>query len=115
MEAIRRAKARNDYGPDPSLDLQAGAHLKVKSEKLFPPTFNEETGDFWGPTLSLVMEIIDDGTEEGDADGETFADRFELKIDEEFLDTLGIEEKALRNSRKADFTAEQIKSLKRLV
>jgi len=108
MKPIRRAEARNNYGPDPYLDLQAGAHLKVKDQRIFEPKFHEETGAFWSPTLLLTQEVVDDGTEEGEADELTFADRFELKIDEDVRDQLGFEDdKPLRNSTKADFTKAQ--------
>ena len=77
MKPIRRVEAQNNFGPDPSLELLSGAHLKVKGQKLFEPKFHEETGDLWTPTLSLILEVIDDGTEEGEADELTFSDRFE--------------------------------------
>jgi hypothetical protein len=48
MVAIRRTKAKEEFGPDPSLDLPQGAHLKITSSKLFAPRFHEETGDLWG-------------------------------------------------------------------
>jgi len=31
MVAIRKTKAKEEFGPDPSLDLPQGAHLKVMS------------------------------------------------------------------------------------
>src|SRR5215207_7506346 len=111
MVAIRRAEARTDFGPDPSLTLSTGAHLKVKSYKIFEPKFHEETGDLWSPTLSLILEVVDDYTEDGNADGLTFADRFEFKLDEEIIEALGVEEKALRNSNISDFNAEERKQL----
>src|SRR5215211_6699117 len=108
MVAIRRAEARTDFGPDPSLTLSTGAHLKVKSYKIFEPKFHEETGDLWSPTLSLILEVVDDYTEDGNADGLTFADRFEFKLDEEIIEALGVEEKALGNSNISDFNAEDL-------
>jgi hypothetical protein len=112
MVAIRRQKTRNpDYGPDPAIDLPGGAHLKVKGQKLFTPRFHEDTGDLWSPTLSLILEVVDDFTEEGSYDGLTFADRFELKVDEDMLDTLGLEEKSLRDANASDFTAEERKKI----
>ena len=111
MVAIRRAEARTDFGPDPSLTLSTGAHLKVKSYKIFEPKFHEETGDLWSPMLSLILEVVDDYTEDGNADGLTFADRFEFKLDEEIIEALGVEEKSLRNSNISDFNAEERKQL----
>jgi hypothetical protein len=108
MKPIRRAEARNSYGPDPSLNLHPGAHLKVKGQRLFEPKFHEETGALWTPALMLTLEVVDDGTEEGEADGLTFADRYELKIDEDVRDQLSFEDdKALRNSNASAFTKAQ--------
>jgi hypothetical protein len=108
MKPIRRVEAQNNFGPDPCLELLSGAHLKVKGQKLFEPKFHEETGDLWTPTLSLILEVIDDGTEEGEADELTFSDRFELKIDETLYGDLGVEDdKELRTSKASDFDKKQ--------
>jgi hypothetical protein len=53
-----RAKASEDYGPDPALDLPGGAHLGIKSVKVFPPKFNEDTGDLWGSIVSMRLTVI---------------------------------------------------------
>src|SRR5215212_963235 len=107
MKPIRRKQANNDFGPDASMSLPQAAHLKVKSYKLFEPKFHEETGALWTPTLSLIQEVIDD-YDEGDYDGETFSDRFELKIDDDLYEALGIEDdKPLRNSTSKDWNKEQ--------
>jgi hypothetical protein len=97
-----RAKASEDYGPDPALDLPGGAHLGIKSVKVFPPKFNEDTGDLWGSIVSMRLTVIDDRTEDGDADGLEFDDRFELKIDED----LGFDDDKLKNANVRDFTKE---------
>src|SRR5215211_7153157 len=83
MVAIRKTKAKEEFGPDPSLDLPQGAHLKVTSSKLFAPKFHEETGDLWGSKVSLKQKVVDDRTEDGDADGLEFFDSFDLKFDED--------------------------------
>src|SRR5215207_2603331 len=90
MVAIRRTKAKEEFGPDPSLDLPQGAHLKVTSPKLFAPKFHEETGDLWKSKVSLKLKVVDDRTEDGDADGLEFFDSFDLKFDEEVAKKLGV-------------------------
>ena len=107
MVAIRKTKAKEEFGPDPSLDLPQGAHLKVTSSKLFAPKFHEETGDLWKSKVSLKLKIIDDRTEYGDADGLEFFDSYDLKFDEDVAEEFGIgpEEGA------KDFTKEQREEL----
>ena len=122
MVAIRRTKAKEQFGPDPSLDLPQGAHLKVTSPKLFAPKFHEETGDLWKSKVSLKQKVVDDRTEDGDADGLEFFDSFDLKFDEEVAKKLGVGpeegakdndgkkltlDKFLKNAKKSDFTEEQ--------
>jgi hypothetical protein len=122
MVAIRKTKAKEEFGPDPSLDLPQGAHLKVMSSKLFAPKFHEETGDLWKSKVSLKLKVVDDRTEDGDADGLEFFDTFELKFDEDVAKKFGIGpeegakdkdgkkltfEKFLDNAKKSDFTEEQ--------
>jgi hypothetical protein len=122
MVAIRKTKAKEEFGPDPSLDLPQGAHLKVVSSKLFAPKFHEETGDLWKSKVSLKLKVVDDRTEDGDADGLEFFDTFELKFDEDVAKKFGIGpeedakdkdgkkltlEKFLDNANKRDFTEEQ--------
>jgi hypothetical protein len=122
MVAIRKTKAKEEFGPDPSLDLPQGAHLKVTSSKLFAPKFHEETGDLWESKVSLKQKVVDDRTEDGDADGLEFFDSFDLKFDEDIAKKYGIgpEEGAkdkdgkkltldnfLKNANKRDFTEEQ--------
>jgi hypothetical protein len=122
MVAIRKTKAKEEFGPDPSLDLPQGAHLKVTSSKLFAPKFHEETGDLWGSKVSLKQKVVDDRTEDGDADGLEFFDSFDLKFDEDVAKKLGIGpeegakdndgkrltlDKFLNNANKRDFTEEQ--------
>jgi hypothetical protein len=109
MVAIRKttAKANQEFGPDPSLDLPLGAHLKVKSAKLFEPKFHAETGDLWSSAVSLKLEVVDDRTAEGDADGLEFFDRFELKMDED----LGYDDEALKRGNIRDFSADEREEL----
>jgi hypothetical protein len=123
MVKIRKTKAREEeFGPDPSLDLPQGAHLKVMSSKLFAPKFHEETGDLWKSKVSLKQKVVDDRTEDGDADGLEFFDSFDLKFDEDVAKKLGIGpeegakdnegkrltlDKFLNNANKRDFTEEQ--------
>jgi len=103
MVSIRKTKAKEEFGPDPSLDLPQGAHLKVMSAKLFPPRFHEETGDLWKSVVSCKLEVVDDRTVDGDADGLEFFDTFELKVDEE----LGYDDKKLKDANIRNFTKEQ--------
>src|SRR5215212_9819535 len=107
MVAIRKTKAKEEFGPDPSLDLPQGAHLKVMSAKLFPPRFHEETGDLWKSVVSCKLEVVDDRTVDGDADGLEFFDTFELKVDEE----LGYDDKKLKDANIRNFTKEQQQEL----
>src|ERR687898_2617515 len=122
MVAIRRTKANEEFGPDPSLDLPQGAHLKITSSKLFAPKFHDETGDLWKSKVSLKLKIIDDRTEDGDADGLEFFDSFDLKFDEDVAKEFGIGpeegakdndgkrltlDKFLNNANRSDFTEEQ--------
>jgi hypothetical protein len=123
MVAIRKTKAKEEeFGPDPSLDLPQGAHLKVTSSKLFAPKFHEETGDLWKSKVSLKLKVVDDRTEEGAADGLEFFDSYDLKFDEDVARkfSIGPEEgakdmdgkkltldKFLNNANKHDFTEEQ--------
>src|SRR5215216_4867757 len=107
MVAIRKTKAKEEFGPDPSLDLPQGAHLKVMSSKLFAPKFHEKTGDLWKSMVSCRLNVVDDRTADGDADGLEFLDTFELKVDEE----LGYDDKKLKDANIRDFTKEQREEL----
>jgi len=122
MVAIRKTKAKEEFGPDPSLDLPQGAHLRIENTKLFAPKFHEETGDLWKPKISLKLRVVDDRTEDGDADDLEFFDAYDLKFDEDVAQRLAIgpEEGAkdkdgkrltldrfLNKSNKSDFTEEQ--------
>jgi hypothetical protein len=103
MVAIRKTKAKEEFGPDPSLDLPQGAHLKVMSAKLFPPKFHEETGDLWKSVVSCKLKVVDDRTAEGGADDAEFFDTFELKVDED----LGYDDKKLKDANIRDFSKKQ--------
>jgi hypothetical protein len=107
MVAIRRTRAKEEFGPDPSLDLPQGAHLKVTSSKLFAPKFHDETGDLWKSVVSCKLKVVDDRTAEGEADDAEFFDTFELKVDEE----LGYDDKKLKDANIRDFTKEQREEL----
>jgi hypothetical protein len=108
MVAIRKTKAKEEeFGPDPSLDLPQGAHLKVMSAKLFAPKFHEETGDLWKSMVSCKLKVVDDRTAEGGADEAEFFDTFELKVDEE----LGYDGKKLKDANTRDFAKEQREEL----
>ncbi len=122
MVAIRKTKAKEEFGPEPSLDLPQCAHLKVTSSKLFAPRFHEETGDLWKSKFSLKFKVVDDRTEDGDADGLEFFDGYDLKFDEDVAKKFSIGpeegakdkdgkkltlEKFLNNANKRDFTEEQ--------
>ena len=107
MVSIRKTKAKEEFGSDPSLDLPQGAHLKVMSSKLFAPKFHEETGDLWKSVVSGKLKVVDDRTADGGADGLEFFDTFELKVDEE----LGYDHKKLKHANIRDFTNEQQEEL----
>ena len=120
---IRRTAApENDFQPDPTLNLEHGAHLRIAGSKLFEPKFNEENGDLWGAMVSLRLRVVDDRTEGGDADDLEFFDRFDLKFDADVAKELQIGpeegakddngkklsvEKFLKNANKRDFNGEQ--------
>jgi hypothetical protein len=88
---IRRTAApENDFQPDPTLNLEHGAHLRIAGSKLFEPKFNEENGDLWGAMVSLRLRVVDDRTEDGDADDLEFFDRFDLKFDADVAKELQI-------------------------
>ena len=122
MVAIRRTRAKEEFGPDPSLDLPQGAHLKVTTPKLFAPKFHEETGDIWKSKVSLKLKVVDDRTEDGDADGLEFFDSYDLKFVQDVAKKFGIGpeegakdndgkrltlDKFLNNANKRDFTEQQ--------
>src|SRR5215212_5855018 len=122
MVEIRKTSAKVDFGPDPVLDLPDGAHLRIETSTLFPPKFHEESGDLWKSKVSLKLKVVDDRTEDGDADGLEFFDGYDLKFDEDVAKKFGIGpeegakdkdgkkltlEKFLNNANKRDFTDEQ--------
>jgi hypothetical protein len=107
MVAIRKTKVKEEFGPDPSLDLPQGAHVKVMSAKLFAPRFHDETGDLWKSVVSCKLKVVDDRTAEGEADDAEFFDTFELKVDED----LGYDDKKLKDANTHNFTKEQREEL----
>jgi hypothetical protein len=90
MVAIRKTKAKEEFGPDPVLDLPDGAHLRIENATLFNPKFHEETGDLWKSKVSLKLKVVDDRTEDGDADDLEFFDGYDLKFDEDVAKKFGI-------------------------
>ena len=124
---VRRVAApENDFTPDPSLDIPQGAHLRIVGSKYFAPKFAEESGDLWGAMVSLRLKVVDDRTEDGDADDQEFFDRFNLKFDAEVAkaSNIGPEEGAtdskgkklsltqfLKNANKRDFDKAQQEAL----
>jgi len=89
------------------LELKSGAHLKIKNAKDFDPKWGEDDGALWNARISARILVVDDHTEAGDADGHEFTDHFDLKVDTDILDELGLEDKDLEKATKADFTKEQ--------
>jgi hypothetical protein len=113
VKPIRRAESRSNHGPDPALTLENGAHLKIADQRIFEPKFHEESGAFFGAALMLTQEVVDDRTADGDADGLTFGDKFEFKIDEDVREELfGYkDDKPFRDVKKADLTKAQQEAL----
>ena len=109
MRTIRKTKARDTgiFEDSAVLELKHGAHLKIKSATLFDPKWGEEDGALWNANISPRIVVVDDHTEDGEADGLAFTDRFDLKVDADILDELGLEDKDLNDARKADFTKHQ--------
>ena len=124
---VRRVVApENDFTTDPSLDIPQGAHLRIVGPKYFAPKFAEESGDLWGAMVSLRLKVVDDRTEDGDADDQEFFDRFNLKFDAEVAkaNNIGPEEgttdskgkklsltQFLKNANKRDFDKAQQEAL----
>jgi hypothetical protein len=90
MVAIRKTTAKEESGPDPVLDLPNGAQLRIGRATLFPPRFHDETGDLWRSKVSLKLKVVDDRTEDGDADDLEFFDGYDLKFDEDVAKRFGI-------------------------
>jgi hypothetical protein len=90
MVRIRKTKAKEEFGPDPVLDLPEGAHLRIENATLFPPKFHPETGALWRSKVSLKLKVVDDRTEDGEADDLEFFDGYDLKFDEDVAAKLGI-------------------------
>jgi hypothetical protein len=122
MVTIRKTKAKEEFGPDPVLDLPNGAHLRIESATLFAPKFHEESGDLWKSKVSCKLKVVDDRTEDGDADGLEFFDSYVLKFDEDVAKKFGIGpeegakdregkkltlDKFFNNAGKVDFTEQQ--------
>jgi hypothetical protein len=124
---VRRVAApENDFTTDPSLDIPQGAHLRIVGSKYFAPKFAEESGDLWGAMVSFRLKVVDDRTEDGDADDQEFFDRFNLKFDAEVAkaSNIGPEEgttdskgkklsltQFLKNANKRDFDKAQQEAL----
>lgn len=113
MKTIRRSRAKEteNFSENVVLNLGHGAHLKIKSTKLFPPKFNEDDGSLWAASISARIVVVDDRTEDGDDDGKEFTDKFPLKMDLDILEKLSLEDGDLENAVDSAFTPEQQKAL----
>ncbi len=109
MKTIRksRAKESESFADNAVIENDHGAHLKIKSIKLFPPKFNEDDDSLWSASISARIVVVDDRTEDGEDDGKEFNDRFDLKMDLDVLEELGLKDEDLKNAEKSDFTKEQ--------
>jgi hypothetical protein len=103
VKKIRKSLARDGNFDSAVLSLPQGAHLRIKSYKLFPPKFNDEDGDLWVSRIKVRLEVANDRTEEGAADGLEFDDTFDLKIDPD----LGFEPKDIGDGNIRDFDEEE--------
>jgi len=103
VKKIRKSPARDGNFDSAVLSLPQGAHLRIKSYKLFPPRFNDEDGDLWVARIKVRLEVVDDRTEEGAADGLEFDDTFDLKIDPD----LGFEPEDINSGNIRDFDEEE--------
>ena len=121
---VRRGAAP-DYEQDAVLNLPQGADLKIAGIRPLPPRFDEETGDFRAAAYIFTLEVIDD-RDEGEDNGKTFGDFYELKFDREVAAEHGIGpvegakdsdgkklsfSKFLRNANREQFSAEQAVAL----
>ena len=114
MKIIRksRAKEKSEFNEDSAvLDLDNGALLEVLSAQRFDAKFDEETGNFWRARIAARIKVVDDRTEEGEDDDKEFTDYFDLKVDLDVLDELGLDDEDLRDATNGDFTPEQRKAL----
>ncbi len=118
MKTIRKseAKPQGDF-ESAVLNLPNGAHLKAKDVKLFGPKFAKAKKDqdnlnveetFWVPNIQVRFVVVDDRTEDGDADGAEFTDKFELKLDTKLLEESGFDESRLKGGPvRSSFTEEE--------
>ena len=69
MKAIQRAPETEENSFSSAvLDLPAGAHLRIKSTKIWPPKFHDETGALMPAAIVARMVVVDDfgdGTYDG--------------------------------------------------
>ena len=109
MKTIRKTRARETgmFEDSAVLELKAGAHLQIKDTKVFDPKWGEDDGALWSANIAARIKVLDDHTEAGNADGLEFTDRFDLKVDADILDELGLDDKDLEKATKADFTKHQ--------
>jgi hypothetical protein len=109
VKTIRKSRAKeNDAFADSAvIHVEHGAHLKIKSVKLFPPKFNEEDDSLWAANISVRILVVDDHSEDGAFDNLEFSDRFDLKMDLDVLEELDLEDQDLKNAEKSDFTKHQ--------
>jgi hypothetical protein len=113
VKTIRKSRAKESaegFGDSAVLDLPHGAELKIKAAKGFDPKFGED-GALWAANISTRFVVVDGHTEEGEDDGKEFTDRFDLKVDLDILDELGLDDDDLKDMKKSDFSKKQIKAL----
>jgi hypothetical protein len=114
MRIIRRSRAKEkaDFSEDSAvLNLDSGAVLKVLSAQRFDAKFNDETGDLWRARIAARLLVLDDRTEDGEDDSKQFTDYFDLKMDLDVMDRLGLDDDDLRDATEDDFTDEQVKAI----
>jgi len=109
MKTIRKTKApdKGMFEDSAVLELRNGAKIAIKDAKPFDPKWGEDDGALWTANISTRMKVLDDHTEAGEADDMEFTDRFDLKVDSDLLDEIGLEDKDLKGVTKADLTKEQ--------
>jgi hypothetical protein len=103
MKAIQRAPETEENSFSSAvLDLPAGAHLRIKSTKIWPPKFHDESGALMPAAIVARMVVVDDFGD-GTYDGLEFDDRFDLKPHP----SLGFDLKRLKDATIRDFTEEE--------
>jgi hypothetical protein len=103
MKAIHRGPEteENTYS-SAALDLPAGAHLRIKSVRIWSPTFHDESGALMPAAIVARMVVVDDFGD-GTYDGLEFDNRFDLKPHP----SLGFDPKRLKDATIRDFSEEE--------